>query len=487
MLRSLWLLLASIIAALVVTSALHAEEASESPVFPIPQHDAEKRHATKIEAVKAHKYDLLLVGDSITQNLEKPEYKPVWERFFAPRNAIDLGYSGARTENILWNLTNGELEGQSPKVVTLLIGTNNSDDANYPVVHTAEQIAEGTAAIVKLLRERVPDAKILILRIYPRTNVYRKPDGKERGNAEQRSTKNQRAGELVARLADDKDVFFLDLNHVFLRLDGSIDPQLMPDLLHPSPEGALAMARAMEPTLARLFGDEPRVETSANSAVVPVSKLENDFYDWWQRHEAVLNARETDPEIVLIGDSITHLWGGEPAWTGRKANGGETFASTFGSRRVLNLGFGWDRTQNVLWRLDHGEFDGLHPKWAIVNIGTNNFAETKNARANTPAEIAEGVRETLLRLRAKSPKTRIILMGVFPRGEKPDDPMRAKIAELNALLSKFANGTGITFLDLTSKLLQPDGTISRETMGDFLHPAEKGYAIWGKAVRGILD
>lgn len=472
--------------AVVVSFGLRAEEPPGSSVLPVPQGGMQKRHEAKVEAIKAHKYDLLMVGDSITHNLERPEYKAVWDQFFGPRNAINLGYSGGRTENIIWNLTNGELEGQSPKVVTLLIGTNNSDNANYPVVHTAEQIADGTGAIVKLLRERVPDAKILLLRILPRTNVYKKPDGTERGNAEQRFATNLQAGELVARLADDKNVFFLDLNHVFVRLDGSIDPKLMPDLLHPSPEGALAMARAMEPTLAQLFGDSPRTEAPSNSAIAPVSKLENDFYDWWQRHDAVLKARSMDPELVLIGDSITHLWGGEPAWTGRKANGGDTMARTFGNHRVLNMGFGWDRTQNVLWRLDHGEFDGLHPKWVIVNIGTNNFAESKNARANTPAEIAEGVREVLLRLRAKSPTTRIILMGVFPRGEKPGDPIRAKVAELNGLLAQFADGTQITFLDLTSKLLQPDGTISREVMGDFLHPAEKGYAIWGDALRELI-
>ena len=218
----------------------------------------EKRHAEKVAAIKAHQFDLLLIGDSITHNFDNAAYKAVWEQFFAPRNAIGLGYSGGRTENILWNLANGELEGQSPKVVTLLIGTNNSDDANYKVVHTPEQIAEGTAAIVKLLREKCPATKILLLRIFPRTNVYKNADGTERGSAEKRFATNQRAGELVAKLADGKNVFFLDVNPVFLQPDGTLDPKLMPDQLHPSPEGALAWARAMEPLLSQLFGDQPR-------------------------------------------------------------------------------------------------------------------------------------------------------------------------------------------------------------------------------------
>ena len=240
------------------TASVFAGDAPSSAAIPVPQPGMEKRHAEKVEAIRAHKFDLMLVGDSITHGFDNPEFKAVWEQFFAPRHAICLGYSGARTENILWNLANGELEGQSPKVVVLLIGTNNSDDANYRVVHTPEQIAEGTAAIVKLLRERCPATKILLLRIFPRTNVYKKADGTERGSAEKRFATNLRAGELVAKLADGKSVFFLDVNHVFLRPDGTLDPKLMPDQLHPNPEGALVWARAMEPVLAELFGDQPR-------------------------------------------------------------------------------------------------------------------------------------------------------------------------------------------------------------------------------------
>lgn len=231
---------------------------SNPATVPVPQPGMEKRHAEKVALARQHRYDLLMIGDSITHGLEGPAFASVWQQFYAPRNALNLGYGGARTENILWNLTHGELENQSPKVVTLLIGTNNSDDANYPAVSTAEQIAEGTAAIVKLLREELPEAKILVLRIFPRSNVYQKPDGSERGSVQKRSATNLRAGELTASLADGEHVFYLDINSIFLRPDGSIDPQLMPDLLHPSPAGALAWARAMEPQLAKLFGDTPR-------------------------------------------------------------------------------------------------------------------------------------------------------------------------------------------------------------------------------------
>jgi lysophospholipase L1-like esterase len=250
--------LRSLVVSLLCTVSAFAEEAPSSAAIPVAQPGMEQRHAEKMAAVRAHNFDLMLIGDSITHGFDNPEFKAVWEQFFAPRNAICLGYSGGRTENILWNLANGELEGQSPKVAVLLIGTNNSDDANYQVVHTPEQIAEGTAAIVKLLREKCPATKILLLRIFPRMNVYKKPDGTERGSAEKRFATNLRAGELVAKLADGKSVFCLDVNHVFLRPDGTLDPKLMPDKLHPSLDGALVWARAMEPVLAELFGDQPR-------------------------------------------------------------------------------------------------------------------------------------------------------------------------------------------------------------------------------------
>ena len=152
-----------------------------------------------------------------------------------------------------------------------------------------------------------------------------------------------------------------------------------------------------------------------------------------------------------------------------------------------NLGFGWDRTQNVLWRLDHGEFDGLHPRYVAVNIGTNNFSGTSHARANTPGEVAEGIRAILIRLRSKSPETRIILMGVLPRGPKGTEPFRAKIAELNKLLPVVCKAPGITFVDIGPQFLRPDGELPRELMSDFCHPTEQGYAIWAAALRPLLS
>jgi lysophospholipase L1-like esterase len=468
-------------------STLAEPPAVNTAVVPAEQRGMARRHAEKVAAAQANKYQLLLIGDSITHNLDLPKFKAVWDQFYGPRQALDLGYSGGRTENILWNLTHGELDNQSPKTAVLLIGTNNSDNANYPIVHTAEQIFDGTRAIVELLRKRLPETKILLLRIFPRTNVYKKKDGTERGDARQRFATNFRAGELVARLADGKMVHYLDVNHVFLRLDASIDPELMPDLLHPSPRGALAWARAMEPKLAELMGDQRRdVPAEPNSALVPVDKLERDSYDWYARHEAVLKIQQSlNPEVVMIGDSITHFWAGPPE--GVRPRGPQAWKQLFGTRPVLNMGFGWDRTQNVEWRIDHGEFLGIHPRWVVLNIGTNNFSQTAHARANTPEEVAAGIQAVVRRVRARSPESRIVVMGVLPRGPNAKAPYRPKIEALNRLLAEqLKHVPGITFLDIGAKFLQPDGELPKSLMNDFCHPTEQGYAVWASALKPIL-
>ncbi len=444
------------------------------------------RHAEKLSLVAKEKFDLVLIGNSITNNFEKPEYQPVWKQFFEPRKAINLGYSGYRTENLLWNIEHGELEGQSPKVIIVEIGTNNIDEKNYPTRHTAGQLAGGIAAIVKLLREKCPDSKIIVMRCFP--GCYGGP------NPTSHRAILERASDLVSRIADGKHVFYCDVNHVFLNMDGSINHEMMPDWLHPSPEGAKRWAQAMEPLLSELMGDKSLdTEIPSNSAIVPASKLEQDSYNWWGRHAEILQIKDSiNPEVVLIGNSITHFWGGLPQvrnadGSARIPNGPKTYASLLGKYRALNLGFGWDRTQNALWRLDHGELDGLHPGKVIIDIGTNNTSGTSNARMNSTAEIVEGIREVCLRVRSKVPGTKIILMAVFPREQMPENPRRILINEINRQLELFAKSEKITFVDIGPKMLSPDGTISKEIMGDFCHPTEKGYQIWADGIRSLIE
>lgn len=219
-----------------------------------------------------------------------------------------------------------------------------------------------------------------------------------------------------------------------------------------------------------------------NTAIIPVPKLEEDSYDWYERHAEVIRIKDRiDPEIVMIGDSITHFWGGEP--DSPIKHGENSWPETFGDIPVLNLGFGWDRTQNVLWRLKYGEFEGLHPKSIVLNIGTNNLTGTENARENKPREICEAIVDICSKLHAISPASRIVVMGVFPRGEFLDDPFRTSITAINSRLAQDLHGlTFVTLLDIGKSFLQPNGSISSNILFDFVHLTPAGYAIWAKAL-----
>ncbi len=216
--------------------------------------------------------------------------------------------------------------------------------------------------------------------------------------------------------------------------------------------------------------------------------MEKDFYDWDKRHAEILAIKgQLNPEIVLVGDSITHLWAGPPNEPAGN-RGAKPWKELFGDKAVLNTGFGWDRTQNVLYRIQNGELDGLTPKLIVLHIGTNNLAKSKNAATNTPEEIAAAITLIVDKIHEKCPAAKVVLMGVFPRGQNNTDGNRPKIAAINSIISKApaTRAPWLTYLDITDKFLNPDGTISKEVMSDYLHPAEKGYAIWAEALKPYI-
>jgi lysophospholipase L1-like esterase len=216
------------------------------------------------------------------------------------------------------------------------------------------------------------------------------------------------------------------------------------------------------------------------STLVPVTQNRDwRVYDWTARHrEASALMRSRRPDIVMLGDSITHFWGGEPV--GGRRTGVAEWDRFFAGRSVVNLGYGWDRTENVLWRLAHGEFDGVAPKVVVLMVGTNNIT------LNTPDEIAAGVEAICATIHERSPATKILLLAIFPRGQKPD-ATRAKVDAVNRLIARLDDRDDVTFLDIGPKFLEPDGSISPEVMYDYLHPTAKGYAIWSAAMAPVLD
>lgn len=198
-------------------------------------------------------------------------------------------------------------------------------------------------------------------------------------------------------------------------------------------------------------------------------------YDWQKRHELSSAAvKRAKPQILFIGDSITHFFGGEQ-FDSYALRGKNTWDEFYAPRNPGNLGFGWDKTENVLWRLQHGALDGIAPKLVVTMIGTNNTGTC------SASDITLGITEIVAELRLRLPKAEILLLGIFPRGEKPG-PQRDKIAEVNQGIARLDALARVTFLDIGAKFLTPDGLITKDIMPDFLHPNEKGYRIWAEAI-----
>jgi beta-glucosidase len=201
-----------------------------------------------------------------------------------------------------------------------------------------------------------------------------------------------------------------------------------------------------------------------HDAIKPVPRDGN----WMKRHESFNErVKQGNVDLLFIGDSITQAWEGP---------GKDVWAKHYGSRNAVNLGIGGDRTQHVLWRLDHGNIDGIKPKLAVLMIGTN------NSGSNTPEQIAEGVAAIVNKLREKLPDTKVLVLGIFPRGADNNDARRQVNAKANEIIAKLADGKMVEYLDIGPKFLGADGTLSKDIMPDLLHLNPQSYQIWADAI-----
>ncbi len=223
-----------------------------------------------------------------------------------------------------------------------------------------------------------------------------------------------------------------------------------------------------------------------NTAIEPVSKTTvwkagngkkwsgfSPKENWVDRHEAKkARMAEGNVDLIFIGDSITHGWDFE---IGKKA-----WDKYYAHRNAVSLGYRSDRTQHVIWRLENGEIDGISPKVAVVMIGTN------NTNINTVSETVQGITKVCETLRTKLPDTKILLLGIFPRGKYKGDARRYKNVRVNSEISSIADGTNIVYLDISREFLTKKGNLVKSVMSDYLHPTSKGYEIWARAMEPQL-
>jgi lysophospholipase L1-like esterase len=236
--------------------------------------------------------------------------------------------------------------------------------------------------------------------------------------------------------------------------------------------GRLGFFAALAGGLMMLGGGAAVSGGDKNPAATPSPRKGKDGQpdaNWMKRHDGfVAIAKKGGVDVLFLGDSITDAWRKEPA--------GPTWKKHFEPLKAANFGIGGDRTEHVLWRIQNGELDGISPKVAVLMIGTNNTG------SNSAEQIAEGITAIVKQIRKTTPTTKILLLAVFPRGEKADNPGRAKIAQINKIVAGLDDGKTIRYLDIGGKFLKEGGMLTKDIMPDFLHLSAEGYRIWGEAI-----
>jgi len=213
----------------------------------------------------------------------------------------------------------------------------------------------------------------------------------------------------------------------------------------------------------------PSAHAQEHSAIQPAARKGRVHQRYLAINDRVV---EGDVDLIFVGDSITQGWEGR---------GASIWKEFYGERKTANLGISGDRTQHVLWRLDHGNVDGIDPKVAVVMIGTNN----SNREDNTATEIAEGVAAVVRSLRSKLPGCRVLLLDIFPRGAMPG-AQRGKVLQVNQMLQRLHNGDDIHVLTIGHEFIEDDGSISKAIMPDALHLSAAGYRRWAEAIEPTL-
>ena len=440
------------------------------------------RHLARLAVATNGGAKVVFLGDSITHNWES-NGKAQLAKYFGEGDlkALNLGFSGDRTEHVLWRITEGkELDGYEAKVVCLMIGTNNTGHFGFEKEPPSDTIL-GIRAILKVIREKQPNAIIVLSPVFPRG-----ADDNDRGRR-----RNEIVNREIMRFADGQKIFWCDFNDQFLCADGALSPEVFPDRLHPASLGYEIWAAALKPYVDYALSDgklpapanryapniaRGKFRTTESAAAFPATRIRCEGYgnfDWWldrlQEKRNQIAASNGEFDIVFAGDSITHNWEGP---------GREQFAELRKTYSILNLGYSGDCTEHLLWRLRNGELEGYRTKCVMLMIGTNNTGN----RGGAAEETAAGVKAILGTLAEKQPQAKVLLLPIFPRGESAADKKRETNEKVNETIKGLADGKKVIWVDFNAKFLDEKGDV-KWIMPDRLHPSADGYRdIWVPAV-----
>lgn len=410
---------------------------------------------------------IVVYGTSIAQGACASRPGMAWTSILSrklDRPIINLGFSG-----------NGRLESEVVDLISEIDAKlyifdclpNMMPRSNF-TIEDADFAYDRVVASVKELREQRADAPILLV----------EHSGYSDGELNrERFTIYSELNKAMKRAYTDllrdgvTNIYLLPRESIHLNMDSYVDGT------HPSDLGMMQYADAYEKSVRAILHQS----SGAIATVKPVTQLrEPSNYDWEQRHQTILKLnREDPPEICFFGNSIVHYWAGEP-----KANmvrGEEAWEEIFKSKKVRNFGFGWDRVENILWRVNHDELDGFQAEHILLMLGTNNIGRDSNE------DIVAGIDLLVKTVKQKQPNSKITVIGVLPRrGEE------SRIRTLNNLIAQTASLNGVRYTDIGGSLLNMDSattetTINEKLFSDGLHPNEAGYNSLIEALKSIID
>lgn len=403
---------------------------------------------------------IVLYGTSILQGACASRPGLAWTNILErklDRPVINLGFSGnGQLEQPLIDLMNE----QDAKLFVLDCMPNLVDKDKF----SRDEIRTRIVNAVKNLQTRHPATPILLAEHCCSVNASNMDTGLV--------NKYKMASGILAATFDEMKKEGVE--NIFLLTDREIgfDEESTVDGTHPNDIGMMKYAEAYETMIRKILHEEK----GSIGTTMPIRQRRNwSIYDFMERHAAVLKTiREKQPDVVVVGNSITHFWGGPPE--AGISSGIRSWNKYFQPLNVVNLGFGWDRIENVLWRVYHGEFDGYKAKKILLTIGTNNISN-----GNTDEEITQGIKHLIKAIGLRQPSARILLSGIYPRRD-----LEQRIVTLNRSLAVMAKTINVTYIDPGVVLLKPDKKIDEQLFSDGLHPNEQGYEKLGAALVGYL-
>ena len=321
-----------------------------------------------------------------------------------------------------------------------------------------EEVVRLTVEAVKQLRKSHPSVPILLCAHVGYTDAG---INSERNALQTRV--NEAGKKALSQLEKEgiTGLYYLGFDELDMPADARVD------YVHLTDFGMTVQAAAYEKKLREIL-HEPTGETVTTR---PVSqRREPQMYEWKKRHNEILSMNESNPpKRVIIGNSIVNYWGGTPV--ARVQNGPKSWMKYMEPAGFRNLGYGYDRIENVLWRVYHGELDGYEAEEVVIKIGTNNIGRDNDE------EIVDGLVLLLKAVQQRQPKAKIKVLGILPRRDKEE-----RVAGLNKTIAEAIAPLGLSLTDVGAPLLGKDGKIDESCFTDGLHPNEKGY---GKIVKKI--